>query len=503
MRNSSLIFTAVALAVFGSTGSDVLADLPPDVRSLEPIGTSFEIEFGSAERESGPEWIHHANTVTHDGCCALEYHDPVIGDYSSTRIWGHSIDAGGVTYAVMSDLRHSCLYPEGPWEVYSRNTVSSTYRLKTTGTQAITLTMNLLSNGERYTQGEAWYGCCDGLDSASVDLSDTGLYFRRAEDTGWTRAALGVMAEESTWFGQRIRKVRSTIQLGVGEYILMIRSRSTTFSSVPCEEIQDINEITLGFEATSDLPPGLSMISHPAVLAGAKVLDAFTEEILETGSVNLMESWAEAGEELDESTPLAAEARAIFGGYTRTHDAYGYHFLGEGAIRIREGSDAFMDHARRIAVSATADIQFVAEDPMRLHLSFPSWLESDWDTRTFGVTLRNLESGELIEPMRAWDHGRQYTFQVASGSYQMIHTYAMERIVHGKSLQDDQGWKDQVDAHLLFRKLGDTNGDGSINGGDLAMLLATWGQQDPTMSLDAVDLIDGRDLSVLLANWGI
>ena len=68
---------------------------------------------------------------------------------------------------------------------------------------------------------------------------------------------------------------------------------------------------------------------------------------------------------------------------------------------------------------------------------------------------------------------------------------------------DDLGWKDQVDAHLLFRKLGDTNGDGSINGGDLAMLLATWGQQDPTMSLDAVDLIDGRDLSVLLANWGI
>lgn len=48
--------------------------------------------------------------------------------------------------------------------------------------------------------------------------------------------------------------------------------------------------------------------------------------------------------------------------------------------------------------------------------------------------------------------------------------------------------------------IADLNGDGFVDGADLATLLANWG--NPEMSLDGDGDVDGADLALLLAQWG-
>ncbi|MEC8560041.1 MAG: hypothetical protein VXY94_08200 [Planctomycetota bacterium] len=50
---------------------------------------------------------------------------------------------------------------------------------------------------------------------------------------------------------------------------------------------------------------------------------------------------------------------------------------------------------------------------------------------------------------------------------------------------------------------GDFTGDGQINGGDLTLLLAAWGTDDPLVDLSGDGIINGGDLTLLLAAWGL
>ena len=50
--------------------------------------------------------------------------------------------------------------------------------------------------------------------------------------------------------------------------------------------------------------------------------------------------------------------------------------------------------------------------------------------------------------------------------------------------------------------LGDLNGDGTVDGTDLALLLAAWNSDDPTADVDESGLVDGADLATLLGDWG-
>ena len=47
---------------------------------------------------------------------------------------------------------------------------------------------------------------------------------------------------------------------------------------------------------------------------------------------------------------------------------------------------------------------------------------------------------------------------------------------------------------------GDLNGDGVVNGSDLANLLGAWGT--PKGDVDGDGTTNGADLAMLLANWG-
>jgi hypothetical protein len=48
----------------------------------------------------------------------------------------------------------------------------------------------------------------------------------------------------------------------------------------------------------------------------------------------------------------------------------------------------------------------------------------------------------------------------------------------------------------------DVNCDGTVDANDLAVVLASWGTNDPAADLDGSGLVDAADLSFILANWG-
>ena len=50
--------------------------------------------------------------------------------------------------------------------------------------------------------------------------------------------------------------------------------------------------------------------------------------------------------------------------------------------------------------------------------------------------------------------------------------------------------------------IGDLNGDGTVNGADLTILLAAWGDGGGPADLNGDGTVNGADLTVLLANWG-
>lgn len=70
-------------------------------------------------------------------------------------------------------------------------------------------------------------------------------------------------------------------------------------------------------------------------------------------------------------------------------------------------------------------------------------------------------------------------------------------ILEDSSLDDDADGV--LDACVC---IADINGDGSVGGPDLAVILSAWGTANPSADLDGDGLVSGADLSLVLANWG-
>lgn len=47
----------------------------------------------------------------------------------------------------------------------------------------------------------------------------------------------------------------------------------------------------------------------------------------------------------------------------------------------------------------------------------------------------------------------------------------------------------------------DLDGDGSVDGADLGILLSNWNQESPQCDLNMNGIVDGADISLLLAAW--
>ena len=66
--------------------------------------------------------------------------------------------------------------------------------------------------------------------------------------------------------------------------------------------------------------------------------------------------------------------------------------------------------------------------------------------------------------------------------------------------QDADGWVTEIQSVLIDLR-GDLDGDGAVNGGDLGLLLAAFGSDDPEADLNGDGTVDGGDLGLLLVDW--
>ena len=65
---------------------------------------------------------------------------------------------------------------------------------------------------------------------------------------------------------------------------------------------------------------------------------------------------------------------------------------------------------------------------------------------------------------------------------------------------DSNGICDEYDA--AARAFGDFDSSGSVNGADLAALLAAWGSSGSACDINRDGYVDGTDLTFLLSRWG-
>ncbi|MCA9285797.1 MAG: hypothetical protein KDA22_11310 [Phycisphaerales bacterium] len=60
---------------------------------------------------------------------------------------------------------------------------------------------------------------------------------------------------------------------------------------------------------------------------------------------------------------------------------------------------------------------------------------------------------------------------------------------------------DTVTLDWVLPASSDLDGNGTVDGADLGLLLAAWGTDDPVADLDGNGIVDGADLGVLLGDW--
>ena len=145
MNTSLNCATALSTVLAATLSPTALAELPPDVSQLVHTSTSYEIWHGIQDSRLHQEWWGLSEEIAHDGCCGLSYEDlfPEHGRYEgSVAMWGHAINSDGISYTVNSEIKYGCSAPDNQ-EVFALHTVTSTYFLRTEGTQAISLSIDI------------------------------------------------------------------------------------------------------------------------------------------------------------------------------------------------------------------------------------------------------------------------------------------------------------------------------------------------------------------------
>lgn len=59
----------------------------------------------------------------------------------------------------------------------------------------------------------------------------------------------------------------------------------------------------------------------------------------------------------------------------------------------------------------------------------------------------------------------------------------------------------QWDFEIYFDPTGDVNGDGAVNGEDIALVLSAWGTDSPQYDLNGDGIVNGNDLGMIFAAW--
>lgn len=149
-------------------------------------------------------------------------------------------------------------------------------------------------------------------------------------------------------------------------------------------------------------------------------------------------------------------------------------------------------------------------------LSEPAMLDYQWCNNSTGdgswskLYLRKLVNGNfqtvdnLVTSPNSGQECDEQAIEVEAGVYQLWYsTY----VFMNNSSGGNSTWalsSTQSLASLRFTPLSniaDINGDGIVDGADLALILSAWGTSDSEADLNGDGIVDGADLALVLANW--
>ncbi|MDE0888963.1 MAG: dockerin type I domain-containing protein [Phycisphaerales bacterium] len=112
--------------------------------------------------------------------------------------------------------------------------------------------------------------------------------------------------------------------------------------------------------------------------------------------------------------------------------------------------------------------------------------------RCFGLGARGLEErGAEASPFVGQLVGMGFKVDRSSSNYDP------------KQHSEEQGWFDSPEVAQALPCPEDLNGDGQVNGGDLALVLSSWGENgDDGADLNGDGIVNGADMALILSAWG-
>ncbi len=152
-----------------------------------------------------------------------------------------------------------------------------------------------------------------------------------------------------------------------------------------------------------------------------------------------------------------------------------------------------------VVVSGSAGGQAFGGDPMPAVLAFSGTLVIDGATATFMATASSSEPiGPLEPPPPIVNQPFALPTVLPAGSTANLLISGTFSAGSGTSVFDIS----VAAAGALESVLGDTNGDGIVNGIDLTAVLSAWGSAEASCDFNGDGMVGGADLAALLSNWG-
>ncbi len=267
---------------------------------------------------------------------------------------------------------------------------------------------------------------------------------------------------------------------------------------------------------------GTSMAA-PAV-AGAMALarQYYTDGYYPSGAANPSDALTPTGALMRATLLNGAVDMTGIAGYPSNLEGWGrvllenaLHFTGE--TRSLVAIDVRNSDPESLTTGATNEHMFMVDgagEQLRVTLTF-----TDWPANTFSAfTPINDINLELVSPSGAIFRGNVFSggSSVTGGSFDAINSTEQvhvnnpqtgawrARIIGAAVNQQTQGYGLVIsgDVSAGAACIGDVNGDGVVDGSDLAGLLASWGTNNPTTDFNGDGVVNGSDLATLLAAWG-
>ena len=484
-KNLSLLSGCFAAALF----SGIASAAPPDVSGLDYLGNEFELSWrgwsqcdpGAGEDSFSDQEIMRFVDVYDSGCgqetqqvelmtLALD-----IDSFETPRGWEYTFASN---LNVTSESGES---PPGSWFYDAMSTGIHRFKAE-------------LLSGQRVTMHVSDYG--RDPDLALPGSSKLKIYRSNGD---FFAEAVGV----PTFDGAGSLEV--PIEIPSGDYIFELIVPTRVGPSTSESPVITSTRVQLDFQPIFGLPPGLSELSGPIGqvtstitqttpgLPGSEIITAFDDGVFEDPA------WAL--ERLDpelESTMMVELITGLLGRWQGERST-GYHHWAQASAWSNTPFDA--TQSRLIESKAQVSIALVAEQRMQIRVTFATFLGTDWDERSMEARMFDTESMTEITGTIS-DHGRVTVFEIPPGSYQMVHIISRQRHIHGQDIEDflDQ-FGDEIDVSVRYRIDGDANGDGRVDGADLALILGLWNVIDPEGSLDDNPVTNGSDLARVLGGW--